>query len=69
MLAKLPRNSDRDREDFQEIARNVGLDADLLRDRYHNELRLHLSNAARDDLTLDLWLDILKEVADRRSEG
>ena len=69
VLAKLPRNSDRDREDFQEIARNVGLDADLLRDRYHDELRLHLSNPARDDLTLDLWLDILKEVADRRSEG
>ena len=62
VLAKLERNSDRDREDVRQIAASVGLDPALLRDRYLTELRPYLGNPKREDLTLKLWIEVIEEV-------
>jgi hypothetical protein len=68
VLAKLVRNSDRDREDLTRIASGPGLDPTLLKKRYEAELRFQLGNPDREDLTLALWLDIIADVnASRRS--
>ncbi len=69
MLAKLERNSDRDREDLMRIAERPGLDPALLRDRYDKELRPILGNPQREDLTLALWIEIIEEVNARRENG
>jgi hypothetical protein len=66
VLAKLSRNIDRDREDLEALARGPGLDVTLLRERYERELRPILGRPEREDLTLDLWIDIIKETAIRR---
>ena len=66
VLAKLVRNSDRDREDVRRIAAGPGLDTAVLHDRYHAELRFQLPNRAREDLTLQLWIEIIEEVTSRR---
>jgi len=62
VLAKLERNSDRDREDVQAIARGPGLDVSVLRSRYERELRPLLGRPQREDLTLSLWIAIIEEV-------
>ncbi len=62
LLAKLERNSDRDREDVETIARGPGLDVSLLKDRYERELRPLLGRPDREDLTLSLWIAIIEEV-------
>jgi hypothetical protein len=68
VLAKLVRNSDRDREDVTRIAAGPGLDPTLLKDRYEAELRFKVPNPEREDLTLTLWLEIIAEVnTSRRS--
>ena len=69
MLAKLERNSDRDREDLMRIAEGPGLDPALLRDRYDKELRPILGNPQREDLTLALWIEIIEEVNAPRENG
>jgi len=56
-LAKLARNSPRDREDVAFLVQNGVLDAHVLRSRFETELRPHLSNPEREALTLDLWLE------------
>ena len=61
-LAKLVRNADHDREDVKLLAVNPGLDIDLLRARYEQELRPQLGNPQREDLTLDLWIEMIREV-------
>lgn len=66
LLAKLTRNSDRDRADLEAIAAGPGLDATVLRRRYQNELRYKLGRPEREDLTLALWIEIIEEVARRR---
>jgi hypothetical protein len=66
MLAKLERNADRDREDLKRLALGPGLDADLLRERYVSELRFQLGRPEREDLTLDLWLAIIRELGTRQ---
>ncbi len=60
-LAKLERNSQRDREDVFYLADRVPLDIAVLRQRYWKELRLYLGNPAREDLTLDLWVEAIEE--------
>ena len=65
VLAKLERNSDRDREDVGRIAARAGLDPALLRDRYLTELRPYMGNPKREDLTLNLWIEIIEEVTAR----
>ncbi len=57
ILSKLERNSPKDRDDVEYMAKTLSLDAALLRERYEKELRPYLSNEARHDLTLSLWID------------
>ena len=65
-LAKLVRNLDRDREDVKRLAAGPGLDATVLRERYQTELRYQLGRPDREDLTLDLWLEMIDEVSTGR---
>lgn len=62
VLTKLTRNADRDRGDIVYLATAVPLDVAVLRDRYQRELRPYVGLPAREDLTLDLWIDIIEEV-------
>lgn len=52
VLAKIERNSARDREDVRYLARVVPFDLDVLSQRYYDELRAYLGNPEREDLTL-----------------
>lgn len=56
-LSKLERNIERDRDDVRQLALAKHIRPDVLRDRYYSELRPHLANEARHDLTLELWLE------------
>ena len=58
-LSKLERNSARDREDVQFLARTVPLDLTVLENRYRSELRPYLAATERHDLTIRLWIDML----------
>ena len=69
VLAKLARNTDRDREDVKRLARGPGLDVAVLRDRYARELRFQLGRPDREDLTLQLWVDIIEELRAAVSES
>jgi hypothetical protein len=62
-LAKLARNTDRDREDLVALACGPGLDVDVLRTRYREELRPKLGRPQREDLALNLWVEIIQEVS------
>lgn len=64
-LAKLVRNSDRDRADVEAIAAGPGLDVSTLTARYHEELRPKLGRPEREDLTLQLWIDIVNDTVRR----
>ncbi len=64
-LAKIERNIQRDRDDVKYLAKTVPFDAEVLKQRYFNELRVYLGNPIREDLTLKLWLDMIEE--DRKS--
>ncbi len=68
-LAKLVRNIDRDREDIEALARGPGLDVEILRKRYGQELRPLLGRPDREDLTLNLWIDIIREVGAKKDES
>ena len=67
VLAKLERNSDRDREDVEALARGPGLDISVLKGRYEQELRPFLGRPDREDLTLSLWVAIIEEVDRQRT--
>jgi hypothetical protein len=60
-LAKLLRNSQRDREDVKFLAKRVPLDITTLSDRYAKEMRPYMANEAREDLTLKLWIEMIEE--------
>ena len=60
-LSKLERNSARDREDVKYLARAAPLDLEVLERRYRSELRPYLAIPEREDLTLRLWLEMLRE--------
>ncbi|NOT45997.1 MAG: hypothetical protein HOP14_15460 [Acidobacteria bacterium] len=62
VLAKLCRNIDRDREDVVALGRGPGLDIDVLRQRYRDELRPKLGRPDREDLTLQLWIEMIEEL-------
>ena len=68
VLAKIVRNNDRDRADLAAIAGGPGLDIDLLRARYVEELRPKLGRPEREDLTLTLWIEIIEETKQRSRE-
>jgi hypothetical protein len=61
-LAKLGRNQDYDREDVRRLARGPGLDVAVLKQRYGDELRWQLGNPEREDLTLELWIEMINEL-------
>jgi hypothetical protein len=65
-LTKLTRNSDRDRADVEYLASVVPLDTTVLRERYNSEMRAYLGVPEREDLTLDLWIEIIQETQRRR---
>ncbi len=56
-LAKLARNSPRDREDVRFLVSKGALDPGVLKERFDAELRPYIANEARDATTLALWLD------------
>ena len=59
ILSKLERASPKDRDDADYLFRSQKLDAQVLRDRYRNELRHHLIGKIEwHDQTLELWIDI-----------
>jgi hypothetical protein len=66
VLAKIVRNNDRDRADVAAIAGGPGLDIEVLRARYVQELRPKLGRPEREDLTLELWIEIIEETTQRR---
>ncbi len=57
ILSKLERNSAKDRDDVEYLARTCHLKPEALRERYEKELRPYLANETRHDLTLRLWLE------------
>ena len=57
ILAKLSRNSARDRADLEFVVKTGALDRRLLKERFEAELRPYLLNEARETLTLELWLE------------
>ncbi|MEY2494308.1 MAG: hypothetical protein QOJ45_800 [Verrucomicrobiota bacterium] len=65
-LSKLERNSQKDRDDVRFLARTVPLDLNILQQRYRNEFRWQLGVPAREDLTLQLWTEVILE---DRAEG
>lgn len=64
-LAKIERNIQRDRDDVRFLARAVPFDLEVLKELYERELRPVLGNPAREDLTLKLWIEAIRE--DRES--
>ena len=56
-LAKLGRNSPRDRSDVKFLAEKSTLDRRLLRGRFESEMRPYVLDEARESLTLELWLE------------
>jgi hypothetical protein len=60
-LTKIERNTEKDRVDVKHLARVVPFDIDTLCDRYNKELRVYLGNPGREDLTLNLWVDMIQE--------
>jgi uncharacterized nucleotidyltransferase DUF6036 len=67
-LAKLERNSDRDREDVKRLAAGPGLDPVILKERYEKELRFQLGRPESGDLTLNLWIEMVQEVLGKATE-
>jgi hypothetical protein len=47
------------------LARSVPLDLEVLKERYHKELRWQLGNPEREDLTLRLWVEAIQEEKSR----
>ena len=64
ILSKLERNATKDRDDADYLFRSQRLSAQVLRDRYENELRHNLiGNVEWHDKTLDLWIEIFESQA------
>ncbi len=66
VLTKLARNADRDRGDVEYLATAVPLDVAVLRERYESEMRGYVGVPEREDLTLELWINIIQEVQQAR---
>ncbi len=60
-LTKIERNIEKDREDVKHLARVMPFDPSVLKQRYHDELRVYLGNPDREDLTLKLWVEMIEE--------
>lgn len=66
ILAKLARNIDRDRQDLAAMALGPGLDTALLRQRFASEMKPYIGNPKREELTLELWIEIINELEQRK---
>ena len=64
-LSKIERNADVDRQDVLHLARVVPFGLEVLKRRYHDELRVYLGNPGREDLTLKLWVEMIEEDRER----
>jgi hypothetical protein len=64
-LAKIERNSGKDREDVKRLARKIKLDPAILKERYEKELQPYLGNPKREDLTLEIWIEMIEEDSKR----
>jgi Nucleotidyltransferase of unknown function (DUF6036) len=62
-LSKLERNIQRDRDDVKHLAQFIPLNLKILAERYQKELRWQLGNPQREDLTLKLWTEMIKETS------
>ena len=60
-LSKLERNSQKDRDDVHFLASVVPFDLRVLEQRYRDELRWQLGRPDREDLTMQLWMEMLSE--------
>jgi hypothetical protein len=60
-LSKLERNTQRDRDDVLHLARIARLDPAVLQERYTSEMRPYLCTEQREDLTLKLWIEMIRE--------
>jgi hypothetical protein len=67
VLAKLTRNSPKDVHDVQFLAEQGVLDPSLLEVRYHLQLRPYLLTTERHDLTLELWLEVIRNTQHQRA--
>jgi Nucleotidyltransferase of unknown function (DUF6036) len=62
VLSKLTRNLEVDLEDAKYLARTENLDLGILEERYRSELRPYVMGPPeKHDLTLDLWLEVIRE--------
>ena len=63
-LSKIERNTQKDREDVRYLAQTIPLDLTILQERYESELKPDLGNPEREDLTLELWIQTIREERD-----
>ena len=66
-LSKIERNSQRDRDDVKHLARVVPFDLETFSRRFEDELRPNLAIPEREALTLQLWIDAIKEERNEES--
>jgi hypothetical protein len=59
-LSKLEKNSTKDRDDVRYLARSIPLDPEVLEQRYAAELRWQPGVPEREDLTLRLWIEMIR---------
>jgi len=64
-LTKLERNQDVDRDDVSALAAKGLLDPTVLEERYRAELRPNLPLPDRGDLTLEIWMEIIRDARRR----
>ena len=57
VLSKLERNSPKDQEDVQYLARRLSLDPLILHERYQQEMRPYLARESWHDQTLQFWIE------------
>lgn len=60
-LTKLERNQDVDRDDIFALAAKGLLDPSVLEERYRAEVRPNLPRADRGDLTIEIWMEIIRD--------
>jgi hypothetical protein len=60
-LAKLRRNSPRDREDVRRLASKVPFDTKVLKERFEKELAYLPNPYNRETTTLELWIEMIEE--------
>ncbi|MEO8724946.1 MAG: hypothetical protein ABI383_02380 [Acidobacteriaceae bacterium] len=61
-LTKIERNLQLDRDDVKYLAGTGHITVATLKQRYERELRPNLGNPEREDMTLELWTDMMREL-------